>query len=426
MRLLVQKPRVSPLVKSPKSPNPSRGRSQLSGWHPQLNSPQAQPFMQRVTTEERGMNLKSPRFAGNPRLEAAYDDDPVMRKGERGEAVALVQQTLLDDGFEMPISTAKTGMPDGIFGNETYQTVWKFQAKYHLGRDGIVGRETLGKMDEMLSGHEPGPDKPGTTEPQPQPTQPQPPQPKPHQCLGIKKFGKEFAGTIVAKTAKGVTPFAGDRVGKPSDIMFHTGGRQDNDVLTIAANASLSPFKLGDGVKFQHGVIQTAEKFRFEAHYSGGKKALRESNDSRDCEPGATAPWVRNPPASGSPSPFLPGSQSGKQVTLSDHPRHHFPKVHPKDASATIQKITVTAVFNFWHIAKETQAKGTQQSNLAFLSNLQISLNAEAVKSTANNTFVGNTPHYTVSKPPACGKGPKNPVLNKPITIKELSKLRVS
>lgn len=108
-----------------------------------------------LSAEEKARDLKSVPFAGHPRLEAAYDNNPPIKRGARGEAVGKVQQALIDDGFDMPISTRKTGAPDGIFGRETFRVVKQFQGKYGLKQDGIVGRETLGKMDQLSSGQAP-------------------------------------------------------------------------------------------------------------------------------------------------------------------------------------------------------------------------------------------------------------------------------
>lgn len=61
-----------------------------------------------------GHNLKSPRFAGDPVLEACYDKKRYLRKGNRGPAVQKIQQALIDVGFPLP----KFGA-DGDFGGET-------------------------------------------------------------------------------------------------------------------------------------------------------------------------------------------------------------------------------------------------------------------------------------------------------------------
>ncbi|MGH4012941.1 MAG: peptidoglycan-binding protein [Pseudonocardiaceae bacterium] len=113
-----------------------------------------------LTDVEKAENLKSSRYSGDATLEAAYDNSPpLMAGGGRREAVAKLQQGLVDDGFAMPISF-KSGGPDGIFGKETKSTVKAFQAKHGLTEDGIVGRQTLGKLDELAGGEGPKPDKP--------------------------------------------------------------------------------------------------------------------------------------------------------------------------------------------------------------------------------------------------------------------------
>jgi hypothetical protein len=96
------------------------------------------------------MPLRSPRFAGNARLEKAALNNPPMACGETGEPVRLLQQALLDLGFPMPISVRRFGSPDGIYGNETVTKVRSFQHTHRLAPDGIAGRETWTKLDELL------------------------------------------------------------------------------------------------------------------------------------------------------------------------------------------------------------------------------------------------------------------------------------
>jgi peptidoglycan hydrolase-like protein with peptidoglycan-binding domain len=75
-----------------------------------------------------------------------------MKQGERGEPVATVQRALVDLGFWMPVTTANdTKLPDGIFGPETAQVVRKFQQLNGLDADGIVGRHTLAKLEELTT-----------------------------------------------------------------------------------------------------------------------------------------------------------------------------------------------------------------------------------------------------------------------------------
>lgn len=100
------------------------------------------------------MALRSPRFADNARLQAASENSPPMRPGETGEAVAILQQALVDLGFKMPVSFAKGG-PDGVYGGETERTVRQFQAAQGFplsGQDGRAGHDTLGRLDQLFAG----------------------------------------------------------------------------------------------------------------------------------------------------------------------------------------------------------------------------------------------------------------------------------
>jgi len=104
-----------------------------------------------LTPTEKDQNLTSARYAGQPVLEAAYDDSPPLSTGMTGPAVAAVQQGLVDAGFAMPISM-RSGSPDGIFGPETAATVRAFQTANGLTPDARVGRHTLGRLDELAGG----------------------------------------------------------------------------------------------------------------------------------------------------------------------------------------------------------------------------------------------------------------------------------
>lgn len=127
--------------------------------------------VQRLTSDEKQENLKSPKFAGIPRLEAAFDNSPAMRRGEVGLSVSLVQDALVKAGFPLPGSTNASGELDEIFGAETERAVRAFQNKFALrSRDGVVGRETLGMLDKLAGATAPLPplphQPPGTTPPQ--------------------------------------------------------------------------------------------------------------------------------------------------------------------------------------------------------------------------------------------------------------------
>jgi peptidoglycan hydrolase-like protein with peptidoglycan-binding domain len=59
---------------------------------------------------------------------------------------------LVDLGFPMPISTnSGRNLPDGIFGAETAKTVIAFQRAHELTTDGVVGQNTLARLDELIA-----------------------------------------------------------------------------------------------------------------------------------------------------------------------------------------------------------------------------------------------------------------------------------
>lgn len=95
-----------------------------------------------------GHDLRSPRFAGDEVLEACYDNERVLQRGDRGSAVRKVQQALIFLDFPVP----KVGA-NGIFGDETELAVRSYQEARGLTVDGIVGSETIGSLDaEFFTG----------------------------------------------------------------------------------------------------------------------------------------------------------------------------------------------------------------------------------------------------------------------------------
>jgi peptidoglycan hydrolase-like protein with peptidoglycan-binding domain len=94
--------------------------------------------------------LNSPRFASNQRLQKASENSPAIRWPESGDAIAILQQALIDLGFPLPSSTTKSGGPDGILGTETLKAIRAFQKKHGLTIDGVVGRQTMNKLDVLL------------------------------------------------------------------------------------------------------------------------------------------------------------------------------------------------------------------------------------------------------------------------------------
>lgn len=82
-------------------------------------------------------------------LQQAASNNPPLMAGQTGDGVAAVQGLLLDLGFDFPVSFKK-GKADGIFGSETKRNVEAFQKDNALKPDGIVGRLTLQKLDELV------------------------------------------------------------------------------------------------------------------------------------------------------------------------------------------------------------------------------------------------------------------------------------
>jgi peptidoglycan hydrolase-like protein with peptidoglycan-binding domain len=106
----------------------------------------ATPHLQRTIGD--GHDLNATRFSGNAVLEAAYDNERVIRMRHTGTAVRLIQESLLAQGYNLPLFGA-----DGIFGDETEAAVRQFQIDAGAELlDGIVGPETMGLLDV----HDPG------------------------------------------------------------------------------------------------------------------------------------------------------------------------------------------------------------------------------------------------------------------------------
>lgn len=125
-----------------------------------LASVAAQPTVQRTLGDSH--DLTSPRFAGDLVLEGVYDNERVLKVGDRGPAVRKLQQALIDSGMSLP-----TFGVDGDFGPETKAAVSAFQHASGLTGtdvDGVVGPTTMGWLDQNFSaGPTPAGTSPGAT-----------------------------------------------------------------------------------------------------------------------------------------------------------------------------------------------------------------------------------------------------------------------
>jgi hypothetical protein len=143
------------------SPDTREGKQLLAHELTHVLQQRGQPSgLQRkpLTPEEKALNLESEKYGSCPRLQLAFDNNPPVRFGERGQAVRLIQEGLVAAGNPMPQSTKPTGELDGIFGEETLAVVRQFQQDSnedvtlapHGEPDGLVGRITLGNLERML------------------------------------------------------------------------------------------------------------------------------------------------------------------------------------------------------------------------------------------------------------------------------------
>lgn len=74
------------------------------------------------------------------------NDRPVLRKGNRGDAVKLMQQMLISKGYDLGVYGA-----DGIFGSGTEKAVKQFQRDWGLEIDGICGKQTWGMLESSTT-----------------------------------------------------------------------------------------------------------------------------------------------------------------------------------------------------------------------------------------------------------------------------------
>jgi hypothetical protein len=89
-----------------------------------------------------GHDLKSQRFAGDEILEACYDNERALHRGDSGPAVEKIQEALIALGFPVPNVGA-----NGVFGDETELAVRSYQEARGLRVDGVLGSETIESLD---------------------------------------------------------------------------------------------------------------------------------------------------------------------------------------------------------------------------------------------------------------------------------------
>ena len=70
---------------------------------------------------------------------------PLVRRGSRGNYVCIAQDDLNTLGY-------RTGGLDGVFGEQTYSAVRRYQASRGLAVDGILGCNTWRSLQENVVG----------------------------------------------------------------------------------------------------------------------------------------------------------------------------------------------------------------------------------------------------------------------------------
>lgn len=98
------------------------------------------------------MSLSYPPFLAIEAIRKAAKSAPPLKHGSKGIGVKMLQGGLIDMGYKMPLSTRKTGFPDGIYGDEVVKVVTQFQTDHKLQKkDGIAGKNTITILDKLLA-----------------------------------------------------------------------------------------------------------------------------------------------------------------------------------------------------------------------------------------------------------------------------------
>ncbi len=108
----------------------------------------AKPMNRAQRTIGDGHDLSSPRFAADTVLQAVFDDERELKKGDSGSPVRTVQKALVDSGHNLPAFGA-----DGDFGDETESSVKNFQASAGLPQskqDGVIRSDTIERLDHIF------------------------------------------------------------------------------------------------------------------------------------------------------------------------------------------------------------------------------------------------------------------------------------
>ncbi len=379
-----------------------------------------------------GHDLTSPRFAGDPKLEAAFDNKHLIRFGSKGSHVRKIQKALEDSGHPL----LQFGV-DGIFGQETMSAVKGYQTKNTLAVDGIVGPETMGHLDKKFAGSEPPTtidticdllhslgipmkEDPNSFAMNEQPEkvkrslteQPEvsgnlgnvitcqtPPAnkntkgcKKPNGDLlceidGCKKpkavLDKPDISLLLCddKVARGapnfvVLPGCGSVAGgKGGSVQFRAGTWQIGPGNTNSCACGKDDAEMEKNrKKWDWGFSQTVESASYGAKYTQGRfGSTGISNASRDALVGQgtpTAPWF-GAPGSG----FGPQNVNGFSPQIVDTPHANFKTEHPKDPKSKLNEVCLSGKFNVFFVVAPAGATPST-SNIEFMYHWTIEIDA--------------------------------------------------
>jgi peptidoglycan hydrolase-like protein with peptidoglycan-binding domain len=222
----------------------------------------AHSIQQNATTVQRQAaprrHLQAPRFDGNAQLERALNNEELIQRGSTSEAVRLIQESLLAEGYNLPAFGA-----DGIFGRETEALIKQFQTDAGAVKiDGIVGPETMGLLDD----HDPsnmaglGPvRKVGPV-----------PGPRPAPAAGCDDRFNGVAFTLANQVAAPVAPAANIAIvlagGRPFLRMRGTAPANYQPHVTIAAPSDAR------AQEFEVGFISNVLTTNRDANFPGGHR----------------------------------------------------------------------------------------------------------------------------------------------------------
>jgi peptidoglycan hydrolase-like protein with peptidoglycan-binding domain len=145
------------------TPRPLERRSSLPR-NVSTNGLDERTLVARLASTNGGLTARDPSAATDPVLTSVRNGRSELARGDRGPQVSALQRLLNANGQSLDV--------DGDFGPRTERAVRDYQAARGLARDGIVGRDTLGRLEAARPAAVTPP--PPSTEPAPVATNPAP------------------------------------------------------------------------------------------------------------------------------------------------------------------------------------------------------------------------------------------------------------